>query len=351
MEDTIQIFQNISKIEIESLWGRFDLTWRLNPDVNILSGINGSGKSTILDCIAGLISQGTLPSYQKNLIKKATITFNDEKFIVFQYLKIKDTIKNIEVRAKKEPMFMVALTKVKEQEGDNYKNLRTKAVQFEMGITSFDNMQINLEELHNIIKIDIVSTFDNPILEAGNRPEESVKTELDRDIFRLQKSYLDYQLNIGKKAFEIVAKNDNGSNTQEEVFKIKKTQERFLEIIDNLFGETGKKINRNKNELTFTIGKDELTPYQLSSGEKQILVILLTVLVQNNQPAIIFMDEPEISLHFDWQKKIIQFIRELNPNIQIILATHSPAVIMEGWSDKVSEVRDLITLDRQALKS
>jgi predicted ATP-dependent endonuclease of OLD family len=59
------------------------------------------------------------------------------------------------------------------------------------------------------------------------------------------------------------------------------------------------------------------------------------------------MDEPEISLHFDWQKKLIQYITELNPNVQIILATHSPAVIMEGWRDKVSDVRDLITLDRQ----
>ena len=78
-----------------------------------------------------------------------------------------------------------------------------------------------------------------------------------------------------------------------------------------------------------------------------MLVILLTVLVQDNKPSIIFMDEPETSLHFDWQKKLIQYIREINPNAQIILATHSPAIIMEGWTDKVANVRDLITLDRQ----
>jgi predicted ATPase len=76
------------------------------------------------------------------------------------------------------------------------------------------------------------------------------------------------------------------------------------------------------------------------------LVILLTTLVQDNKPAIIFMDEPEISLHFDWQKKLIQYMRELNPNAQIILATHSPALIIEGWRDKVKDVRDLITHDR-----
>ena len=50
----------IARVEIKSLWNRFDLTWNLNPDVNILSGINGSGKSTILGCIASLIGSGIL---------------------------------------------------------------------------------------------------------------------------------------------------------------------------------------------------------------------------------------------------------------------------------------------------
>jgi ABC-type lipoprotein export system ATPase subunit len=298
MSDTIQ---KISKVEIKSLWGRFDLTWDLNPDVNILSGINGSGKSTILECIIGVVTTGNIPQKHFGLVDRVWLRLNTKSI---GYLMIKS---KMSLSTHKTPLLLPHL------------------------------------------RIDIVSTFDNPIPEAGRRPDENVKTELDRAIFILQKKYLDYQLNIGKKAFEIVSKNGNGSDTQEDVLMIKKTQERFLEIIDNLFKETGKRINRNKNELTFTTDKDELTPYQLSSGEKQMLVILLTALVQNNEPSIIFMDEPEISLHFDWQKKLIQFIRELNPNAQIILATHSPAVIMEGWLDKVFEVRDLITLDRQAI--
>ena len=42
-------------------------------------------------------------------------------------------------------------------------------------------------------------------------------------------------------------------------------------------------------------------------------------------------------------KKLIAMIRELNPNVQIILTTHSPAVIMEGWLDAVTEVSDIST--------
>ena len=39
----------ISRIEINSLWGRKHIVWNLRPDVNILSGVNGTGKSTILN--------------------------------------------------------------------------------------------------------------------------------------------------------------------------------------------------------------------------------------------------------------------------------------------------------------
>ena len=82
-------------------------------------------------------------------------------------------------------------------------------------------------------------------------------------------------------------------------------------------------------------------PYQLSSGEKQMLAILLTVLVEDCRPYVLFMDEPEVSLHVDWQKELIDLILQLNPNVQIILTTHSPAVIMNGWMEHVTEVTDI----------
>ena len=39
----------IKNIEIKGLWGRKNISWALRPDVNILSGVNGIGKSTILN--------------------------------------------------------------------------------------------------------------------------------------------------------------------------------------------------------------------------------------------------------------------------------------------------------------
>ena len=108
-----------------------------------------------------------------------------------------------------------------------------------------------------------------------------------------------------------------------------------------MFEETGKKIVRTENEIRFSLIGETLLPYKLSSGEKQVLAILLTVLVEDHQPYVLFMDEPEVSLHIEWQKRLIDLILELNPNVQIILTTQSPAVIMSGWMDKVTEVSDI----------
>ena len=73
-----------------------------------------------------------------------------------------------------------------------------------------------------------------------------------------------------------------------------------------------------------------------------MLIILLTVLVENRQPYVLLMDEPEISLHIEWQQRLLDLVTDLNPNAQVIITTHSPAVIMNGWMDRVTDVEDII---------
>jgi len=63
--------------------------------------------------------------------------------------------------------------------------------------------------------------------------------------------------------------------------------------------------------------------------------------LQEEQPFMLLLDEPEISLHLNWQFKLIETIQELNPNCQLIIATHSPAIFGEGWEDKVVDIEKL----------
>ena len=58
----------IKRIEIHGLWHRYDIAWDLRPDVNILSGINGVGKTTILNRSVNYLEQtsGEVKSDEKN---------------------------------------------------------------------------------------------------------------------------------------------------------------------------------------------------------------------------------------------------------------------------------------------
>ena len=86
--------------------------------------------------------------------------------------------------------------------------------------------------------------------------------------------------------------------------------------------------NGNIEHLSF------LRPQYLSSGEKQLLILLTQTLLQEKQPFIFIADEPELSLHIEWQRNIIGAINQINPNAQIIVATHSPEIAGQ-WSKKI----------------
>lgn len=87
--------------------------------------------------------------------------------------------------------------------------------------------------------------------------------------------------------------------------------------------------------------KPDIQLEQLSSGEKQILLILTSVFLQEEKPNVLLMDEPEISLHISWQDRLIDLLRQLNPQCQIILTTHSPNIFANGWEDKIVFIQDL----------
>jgi predicted ATP-dependent endonuclease of OLD family len=188
------------------------------------------------------------------------------------------------------------------------------------------------------VRFDIIRSLDSPMLdnETLNMVDSRITSALDFQLYHLQRKYLDYQVNIGNRIISELQKGNADAAQQ-----LSQPKTRFQDMLDELFDETGQKIVRTENEIRFSQIGETLVPYQLSSGEKQMLAILLTVLVEDQQPYILFMDEPEVSLHIEWQKRLIDLILELNPNVQIILTTHSPAVIMNGWLDKVTEVSDI----------
>ena len=262
----------IKQIEIDSLWsGTKHILWNLDRRVNILSGVNGVGKSTILNkVVKGLSAGGEFPSH---LLKG--------------------------VHLKVEP------------------------------------------EEAKWIRFDVIRSVDRPLLnsEMISKVDLTLVTELDWQLFQLQRKYLDYQVNIGNRIIAVLQSGE--PDAAQKAQALREPKRMFQDIVDDLFRETGKTIIRTANVIKTNQIGEVLQPYQLAAGEKQMLAILLTVLVEDNQSYVLFMDEPEISLHFEWQKQLISLVLKLNPNIQIIMTTHSPAVVMDGWTDRVTEVNDI----------
>lgn len=99
--------------------------------------------------------------------------------------------------------------------------------------------------------------------------------------------------------------------------------------------------NNKKDNLVFFKGKREYLTSQLSSGEKQLLILFTEALLQKNRKCIFIADEPELSLHISWQRKIVSTLKILNPNAQLILATHSPEIVGPMRS-KTINMKDIV---------
>lgn len=219
----------ISEIEITELWtGRKHIRWNLFPDINVLSGVNGIGKSTILHRIVSGV----------------------------------------------------------------------KSVEGKDGIRI-----VTHPEDATLVRFDLISTPD-------------VRSEYDLNL-----------LNAVQRFDESI--HDTIPRTQ------------LFDIIDNMFAATSKTVDRTSPIFTILQDDEVLDLHVLSNGEKHLLSILLTVYLEEEQPTVLFMDEPEVSLHIEWQQQLINTIRRINPHVQIILTTHSPAIIMNGWMDRVTEVTDI----------
>lgn len=76
---------------------------------------------------------------------------------------------------------------------------------------------------------------------------------------------------------------------------------------------------------------------QLSSGEKQEIVLFYDLIFNTKSELLLMIDEPEISLHISWQKKFMDDLLKVaeDNNIQIVVATHSPQIINNHWDIQI----------------
>lgn len=105
-------------------------------------------------------------------------------------------------------------------------------------------------------------------------------------------------------------------------------------IINNRFVYKRLEINKDKGFVFTTKSGEELAPDALSSGEQHELVMFYEFLFKVPKGSFLLIDEPELSLHIDWQQRFLKDLIEIAEltGFDVMIATHAPSIINNYWS-------------------
>ena len=220
-----------------------------------------------------------------------------------------------------------------------YRNLESPS---KNELKTIERARAHLERLPDLLNVDkeMISERLNPVFQflqeklktIEGRPDESE----DRNIALFEWSY--NKANLDK----IIRLSDIMSEYTSDIASIRHRTNDYLQLVNNFIQDSGKTILFNDfGELRFRI-EEEVSNREMhtfSSGEVQ-LVVILTHLYFNpevEKANIFILDEPELSLHVQWQEKFVDAIMKASEETQFILATHSPSIIL----DKINRCVDL----------
>lgn len=290
---------------ITHLWGENNITLNLNEDVNVFSGINGSGKTTVMNILYSIICG--IPAHPScaGKYEQATLIFNN-----------------------------------------GYKiNVHTingeKKVQY-----SYEGNEVSYEDFKKERICGVVSTFDSYLVpdEVKNKLSEKFPWSHSDLDFKLAHTIDNYYMYIVELSKLIQQEINKPSIDQAQLQQYYKDMTEMQEICNSLF-EPSLKWDGDSSQVQFLLlkhGNKVISPGELSSGEKQMLVLLINTLLLLKKECIVFWDEPELSMHVDWQKILISTMQKINPNMQLIIATHSPFIIYDGWENRVVNLQNLM---------
>lgn len=435
----IAIMNKIDKVRIDGFWIDKTVEFKLKDDVNFLIGVNGSGKTTIINLVAATLNAdfATLDRFQFKKIRVDLKDIVDDPKKKTAFIEVEKTEKtaspypNIIFKIKryneKEPKKYL-LDELEEEHLIRYPNEYVIHRRARSGQSERD-VNIALKELVNVTWLSIhrtnsyikrreersfESTIDQKIEELQNElikyfSQLNRKYSVETDSFQKfifeslldtesQEDLLDFTKTLDaekekrslKEIFSLFRINENTINKKLEAYfqgfetslnklnrignegsiflndlsfflgirrihsvvqewtllvqkqkKINQPKDIFLKVINDLLQRKELFINERNELMVRTQSGKIFSLTNLSSGEKQLLIILSQSLLQESNAHIYIADEPELSLHVEWQEKLVSSLQKLNPNSQIIFATHSPDIVGE-FNSSVIKVEEVI---------
>ncbi|WP_338998525.1 AAA family ATPase [Fusobacterium animalis] len=300
----------IEKVHIKNVKGIKDLELSFKKDDKILdlivlAGVNGSGKTTILEAI-------------KDFFNNKNINFGDiEKSNVNLKIFFEDFEKN----------------NIEEAEKNCKDKYEHKLKELFYALRDYEYNRKNNREYYSDL---IANFFENPpkiiYVPAENKFEEiqTYSTTLSKEYEFINT----INSNVIRDIPSYIATRRNYLATIEEDLTMKEVTNKVVNEINGIFNilELDVKLKGfSKDEKTMPIFEnsagEEFEINDLSSGEKQLFLRTLSIKMLEPKNSIILIDEPELSLHPKWQQRIIEVYKNIGKNNQIIVATHSPHIL------------------------
>lgn len=353
-----QIF-NIENVRVVNLFGHKDVDWHLLPQVNILGGINGSGKSTVMLALYQILTAEFLDDTLANLMDRVEITLRSGHRLRWE--KEKATLQSY----LPDPRFRYRVDTTKIDERGLFNVQKAQLVDGTGRLMDFAEVKSNL-------CIDMLSTFEQMKLRQDISDmigQPGIRTSLDLMLYKeinrrnelLVSSIRFLSVVNRRKEINKLQKELDGLVSCDPVdqacnARIRQLEEKIArkldfvasnlvdihDVLDTFFASTGKKSVRDSGTFLFSSGGDRINYLQLSIGEKQLLLVLLKTFNTEMRGGILLLDEADLGMHIEWKEKLIATLRKINPNLQIITSTHAPSLI-RGWFDNVQEMSEIAT--------
>ena len=206
---------------------------------------------------------------------------------------------------------------------DFVKKVNRIAIEYYLNFKNEKNMNNEFSDLFDLTKIkDIFIKFVRPIM-IKNSPFDTEWTSWVFQNFNCLKSqnkYINVLYNFCKKISNEIKENINPKMIILQELLSKYFMNKNVEVTP--MGILIKSKDNNQN----------IPLNSLSSGEKKLLIIFMHCLFNEDVPILI--DEPEISLSIIWQENLLPDLLKKTNIKQIIVATHSPAIISDSILDK-----------------
>jgi len=304
--------------------------------LTVLVGVNGAGKTSVLDMLAILLSR---------LIGRIRSTKGTGRFFTDSDIQqgSNETVNSIEIELNQELV--------------SWKVVKTRRGRKKQTITNLKNIKGIVEKIYDSLEEDEKSSIPLALFYGVNRSVLDVPLRIrTRHKFDQLAAY-DQALTGGRndfrRFFEWYRGREDFENelrlTPVENVKRKRLSEESLQFrdpqlqavrkaINNLTGFSNIRIRRNP--IRMEVKKDDqlFDIRQLSDGEKCLLALagdlahrlaIANPNIKNSLEghAIVLIDEIELHLHPEWQHQIIPKLTETFPNCQFIVTTHSPQIL------------------------